>query len=889
MPNRTSITGSELFIVDNSHEDWKVLRYLRDWCPISRGLDIATGYFEIGSLLALQDEWQKVDHIRILMGDEYSQRTRQTFEQGLAENIKQKLDQSLESEKEKNAFLTGVEAVTEAIHSGKIRCRVYRKDKFHAKAYITHARMDVVGSSALVGSSNFTLPGITENIELNVRITGTPVKVLQEWYEEHWNEAEDITSEVLQTIERHTINHTPFDVYAKALQAYFREHEMTVTEWERRASKIYPILSPYQQEGYHGLIKRAAQYNGAFLCDGVGLGKTFIGLMLIERLVMHDKKNVALFVPKAAREDVWEREIKDRLPHVFGPYSKLQVFNHTDLMRGGNFQEKLQSVYERADVIIIDEAHHFRNTGLKGENPDEKKSRYWKLYEIIADKSVYMLTATPVNNRLTDLQHMMELFTRQQKEYFQALGIYSLTGHFRSMEKELENIIRDKQTNGEILDTNEQEAEQVLGHDELFKALVVQRSRAYVKKSLEQEHNCNIHFPKASIPKVVPYSIKKTYGRLLNMLEDSFSKSKPLFSLPIYYPYAYYQGDDQSIDPLAEGRQKQVVSLIRIQFLKRFESSIKAFEMSCQNLLRKLLAWLKVHAEGEHEKGLIERWKSQHNELIRYGDNHKPELSGEEDDQDDDEDIVTDEMLEDRKKLSRQNFKVEEIIAETLLDMSQIADFLKELKGFNPAQDKKLTALIHLLKNDAVLKQEKVLIFTEFKDTARYLKEELIKAGITGIEEIDSSVKGDRSKVIRRFAPYYNGSSSAQLIKEGLKEIRILISTDVLSEGLNLQDATRLINYDLHWNPVRLMQRIGRIDRRMQDTAEDRLLADHPEQKALRGEVAYWNFLPPDELDEMLKLYQTVSNKTLRISKTFGIEGRKLLKPDDNYDDVREF
>lgn len=203
MPKRVSKTGSELFIVDNSDEDWKVCRYLHDWCQISRAIDVATGYFEIGSLLAFQDEWQKVDRIRILMGDEVSLRTKNAFAAGL-KKATHSLDASLEAEKQKNDFLVGVPAIVEAIRSGKITCRVYRKDKFHAKAYITHARLEVIGSSALVGSSNFTCPGLTENIELNVQITGQPVNVLQEWYEEHWAEAEEVTPEILRTIERHT-------------------------------------------------------------------------------------------------------------------------------------------------------------------------------------------------------------------------------------------------------------------------------------------------------------------------------------------------------------------------------------------------------------------------------------------------------------------------------------------------------------------------------------------------------------------------------------------------------------------------------------------------------------------------------------------------------------
>lgn len=338
MPKKTSLTGSELFIVDNSEDDWKAVRYLRDWCQISKSMDIATGYFEIGSLLALGEEWQKVDSFRILMGDEVSRRTKKAFEESMSRIVGQ-LDQSIEIEKKKNDFLDGVAAIVAALRSGKIQCRVYRKEKFHAKAYITHARMEVIGSSALVGSSNFTHPGLTQNIELNVQITGAPVAVLQEWYEQHWDEAEDVTPELLRTIEKHIEDYSPFDVYVKALHEYFKGHEQTATEWERDHSAIYKILAPYQQEGYHALLKRANRYKGAFLCDGVGLGKTYVGLMLIERLIVHDRLKVALFVPKSARKPVWERSLRQRLPHLFGKYSQLEIFNHTDLMRGGQTAE----------------------------------------------------------------------------------------------------------------------------------------------------------------------------------------------------------------------------------------------------------------------------------------------------------------------------------------------------------------------------------------------------------------------------------------------------------------------------------------------------------------------------------------------------------------------
>jgi len=122
-----------------------------------------------------------------------------------------------------------------------------------------------------------------------------------------------------------------------------------------------------------------------------------------------------------------------------------------------------------------------------------------------------------------------------------------------------------------------------------------------------------------------------------------------------------------------------------------------------------------------------------------------------------------------------------------------------------------------------------------------------------------------------------------------MQEIRILISTDILSEGLNLQDASRMINYDIHWNPVRLMQRIGRVDRRMNPEIEAKLIDDHPDLTSSRGKISFWNFLPPDELNAILTLYSRVTQKTLLISKTLGIEGRQLLTPDDHFEALREF
>lgn len=877
----TTARSSDLFIVDNSEDDWKVARYLYDWCEIAKAFDIATGYFEIGSLLALDGQWQKLDHIRILMGDEVTERTKQTFAQVFAKTfnrIQSTLDDSLEREKEKNDFLKGVPAIVAALESGQIACRVYAERKFHAKAYITHAKFEVMPPVALVGSSNFTYPGLHDNVELNIQVRHD-VADLQAWYERYWEEAKDVTPDLLKTITRHTRDYSPFEVYAKALYEFFKGHALTATEWELTQSKIYPILDNYQREGYQALLKIAGQHNGALLCDGVGLGKTFIGLMLIERLVEHERQRVALIVPKAARKPVWESKLRRYLPALGGVYSNLAVYNHTDLLRGNDYIEKMAEIQAKADVVIIDEAHHFRNQASK---------RYRKLFEMLDGKRVFLLTATPINNSLLDLQHLLELFSRRQADYFKAapLGIHSLPGHFRRLENALEQLTGQSTPDTEI---SLADAEKLLTNDPLTQRLVVQRSRAYARRSQEQQGAATqVTFPTRAPPQVGEYSLKKTYGGLLDKLRQAFFRKgkPPLLSLAIYNPVAY-STDPAKVEDFVRGRQGQIVGLIRTQLLKRFESSAVAFEATCERLLLKLLAFVTVNAQSKAEKTWLDRWQARHSDLLERVNAHR--RRGGEADDDAEDDVLPPEFLEAAEVLSRAEYKVEEIVSETQSDLDQLIIFLNELEDFSAATDDKIQTLLRLFKTDSGLKQHKVLIFSEYMETARYVYEQLKQAGVLPVDEVHSGVDRDRGDIITAFSPYYNDSTSAELTTKGLSETRVLVSTDVLAEGLNLQDATLLINYDLHWNPVRLMQRIGRVDRRLDPATEARLLADHPELKATRGQVRFWNFLPPNELDDLLALYARVAHKTLRISKVFGIEGQKLLKPDDDFAALRDF
>jgi len=352
--------------------------------------------------------------------------------------------------------------------------------------------------------------------------------------------------------------------------------------------------------------------------------------------------------------------------------------------------------------------------------------------------------------------------------------------------------------------------------------------------------------------------------------------------LAIYNTSAYHKDPDKQKAEF----QKLLIGLIRTLLLKRLESSFKAFEASIEDLLAKMAAFLKYYSPE-----LFEAWDTSNRRWWKLVQEHidqrleRNEAGTEDEEEDDVPDFAID--------FNREEHDMDRLLADVQEDMKLLTEFLskiyrrfysKEGEEEDPVKDEKLQKLIDLLKTDELLKNQKVLIFTEFRDTARYLARQLKNTGLKNIEQVDSgrNVK-NREDVIKRFAPYYNCFNidkdllgQTELSKALDNPIDILITTDVLSEGLNLQDACLIINYDLHWNPVRLMQRIGRVDRRLNPETE--AIIDRPEN--LKEKIYFWNFLPPKELEELLHLKKKLDGKILRINKTLGIEGQ-LLSPDD--------
>lgn len=861
--------SSKLSTIIDNRNDNTALEALKKLLPESQSLDVASGFFEIGSLLALDGLWQPLSQIRILMGDEMTRRTKSELVKALVE----KADDSVEEAKERDDSLTGLDAIRDALKSGKVQAKVYAQAKFHAKAYLFDTKAGQLSDYAIVGSSNFTKPGLTQNIELNLAMTEPLyLEALKAWYKELWGQAEDVSEDVIKVLEPHLREYMPFEVWAKALYEYFAGKQKADTTWEEADSIVWQGLSKYQRDGYRNALKIADKWHGALVCDGVGLGKTYIGMMILE-YHLHHKDKILLIVPKSARKSVWEesriaKTVKNHYPVLFK--DNVKILNQTDLGRDDTISAEDWDYYTKYfDVIIIDEAHHFRHP---------YRGRGQKLMQLAKNKKLYMLTATPINNSLDDIYHLINYFAQNKRDYFAELGENNLRKRFLDADKKLEKALADGIDIQELA-----ELDDFLRTDNILKAVLIQRSRAYVAEVEKLDPNPPV-FPKREPPQVFDYSLKRVYSGIYGDIRKAFDKNEPLLNFKIYNPEQFRkEGKDEKI----LNREVQVIGLIRTLILKRLESSWKSFEASLEDLLDKMYRFVQYYAPEE-----ATNWLSDHAdqwEIVKF---HQSERSV--DEESDEDDVLEPPDMD----FDPNRHDLQALLPFVLSDMTQLVALLtkvydhfydgetdpKKQLAKGAEKDDKLEVLLGKLHDDPNLSAKKVVIFTEFRDTARYLYKALTDIyKFQNVEEIDSTRKIDRERVIKRFAPHYN--CTAEELPEFLREpIQILITTDVLSEGLNLQDATQIINYDLHWNPVRLMQRIGRVDRRLNLDAEKAL--GREKERPLK--IYVYNFIPPKELSELLGLLKRITGKVLRISKTLGIEAPIGL-PDEPTAVMRNF
>jgi superfamily II DNA or RNA helicase len=817
----------------------------------AQSVDIATGYFEVGALVALDGAWRDVrGALRLLMGDELTRQTKAAILEGLGDSRRNGIEQA--KVEDDWGTIDRLHEIRDAIATGKIVPRVYTKAKFHAKAM--HYKTGGVVNHGIIGSSNFTRRGMTENIELNLFTSdNSQLRDLEDWFERAWGEAEDIRPELLKIIEPHVREYSPFEVYLRAMRERFFGLEPEEITWERNESRIYPILAQYQRDAYHDLMRHATEWGGGLLCDGVGLGKTHVALMLIER-ARRDKMKVLIIAPNATIPSVWQRLLSEHFPEDFGDHTDdIRLCSHTDLERDSRVSDEVARLLgKRYDVVIVDEAHHFRV-------PHRNRSRRLKI--ITRGNTVFLLTATPINNTPLDLYHLLNYIAQDDRTKFARVGVPDLRRWFN------QRLQRDDLGLLQLTLANEPEFQDFLRH------VMVMRSRKYVK-TLDKQEDPSVKFPERALPEVIEYSLQEVYGDLLPEIFKAFDSRDARIKLVLYETERFKQQKDEH----ALQEQSNVVGLVRTMMLKRFESSQEAFVASLEDLLYKHMAVLEqVHPIK------AAAWRAEHEDLWSALQNSRRERLALNDEEVDAEDEEEDSLPLTAYELRKTGRIKDDIAAfgdqanawfDALdSDMTALAGLLHKLRNLvRPETDAKLLALVKKINSTKHLRERKIVIFSEFKDTARYLERQLRSHFPNdSIVEVDSArAVTNREKIIRRFAPYYNSKSEEELNEALNDPIRILVSTDVLSEGLNLQDANIIINYDLHWNPVRLMQRIGRVDRRMD-----------PSKPVNYEKVYVYNFLPPRELDDVLQLYRRVSGKLIAINRAIGIEAPVLTANDD--------
>jgi superfamily II DNA/RNA helicase len=523
-----------------------------------------------------------------------------------------------------------------------------------------------------------------------------------------------------------------------------------------------------------------ARYDGVIVADSVGLGKTWIGKKLLEDYAYHQRQKALVVCPASLRR-MWEEELRA---------ASISAYVVTQERLG---QDDLDiRDYADADILLVDEAHNFRNRRTK---------RYYQLENILAAngrrgrdggrKKLILLTATPINNNIFDLYNQINLFTGNDRTYFATAGIGDLYKYFLAAR-------RESIEEGSIRIFN------------LLEEVVIRRTRQFIQRAYPEAtiHGKTITWPKRQL-RTVEYDLEAAYEGFYRQIVRRIEALNLA-----HYNLESYKRSSEKPDDFELGRQVALVGIFKSRYLKRLESSIGAFRVS----IRHALEFVKTFDEYLQEDIILDSSSFQHAmRLLEDDDSDSEDATPTSRAAEMDEAEVAHERIESLPRLDPEKYDRRKLHRALTEDIDALTDIWHDSKDISLQHDAKLQCLKQLLQSD--LKGEKVLIFTYYKDTARYLYRSLTEhndrwlqeMGTPNIHRMDSSVKpAVRARIVEQFAPIASGQPKLRGTEQ---EIDILVSTDVLSEGQNLQDCGYLINYDLHWNPTRMVQRAGRIDR----------------------------------------------------------------------------
>lgn len=766
--------------------------------------DCLVGYFYSSGFHALYKSLEHTETIRILIGINTDKKTYNLLES--AEKEKQNsldfshaetkkeveilVEQELENSEDNKNVEEGVAKFIDWVSNKKLHIRAYPSQNIHAKLYImTFKEGDRDVGRVITGSSNFTQAGLVNNLEFNVELKNSnDYEFAKEKFDQLWKDAVDVSEKYVQTIQEKTWlsqNITPYQLYLKFLYEYFKDELGQIDEIFTKYLPQYFLKLEYQEQAVLNAKKILEEYGGVFISDVVGLGKTYISVMLAGQL---DGRTLVIAPPV-----LLDKKNPGSWSNVFSDFR-----THADFESLGKLDSILEKGTDRYKNIIIDEAHRFRT---------EDTATYEKLAEICRGKRVILVTATPYNNTPKDILSLIKLFQKAKKSTIPNLP--NLDAFFAKLAGKVKKI--NRRTNyDEYIKTIRSNAKEI--REKVLKYLMVRRTRTEIEKYFSEDiKNQNLKFPDVKKPEPLFYKLDAREDAIFNKTIELLTTK---FKYARYTPLLYYKGD---LDQLEKQSQRNMGRFMKILLVKRLESSFFAFKNSIDRFIYSYDLFIK-----EFEKGNVYVSKKNINKIFEYLED------------DDDEAIAK--LIDDDKA---QKYDAGDFNEEYKSFLEHDHNILLEIKKLWLVldHDPKLEKFIDVLATENTLKEKHIIIFTESKETAHYISKHL-DATYPGkvLCFTGGATVTTRNKVIDNFDAK---------VRDQSHDFRILVSTEVLSEGVNLHRSNIVINYDIPWNPTRMMQRVGRVNR--VDSSFDT--------------IHTYNFFPTTQSEDLIKLKSAAESK----------------------------
>lgn len=774
-------------------------------------------------------------------------------------------------------------------------CAKWLKDKVEIKSFkepnVAQPRMIHVHNKSeedivINGSVDFTTDGLgitgSNRADFNNFMAGeefTDSQLLS--FDTLWNNEmvlTDVKDKLLKQMEVMYEENSGEFIYFKSLYHIFYNYLDELDEDnivkkgnKLKETKIWNTLYQFQQDAVIGAIDKIEKYNGCILADSVGLGKTFTALAIIQYYELRNDR-VLVLVPKKLRENWTIYTLNDKRNIFAEDRFRYDVLNHTDLSRergfSGNIDLKTIN-WENYDLVVIDESHNFRN------NPavKDRVTRYQRLMNDVIKQGhktkLLMLSATPVNNKMNDIKNQIAFITEDKDNALEEIGISSINHTLRNAQtifNQWSKLDDNTRTGEKFVDMMD------LEYFKLLDTLTIARSRKHIEKYYDLAEIGEFPNRLDPINESSDIDIKKEFPTL-NEINNEIER----LNLSVFSPFLYILpqkredyakkydiaiGEGKSVFKQTD-REKSLIQLMRINLLKRMESSIHSFKLTIEKLLFKINKTLeKIDNISEYNEdidiSLIDPEEDEYDELM-FGKKTKV-------------------LLQDMDLIKwKQDLKLDKEKLEFLFTQAKEVDCLRDEKL---ADLKKVIS--NKIENPINENNKKILIFTAFADTAKYLYENisqwifdnygLYTALVTGSGDNKTNLKTVRNtdidEILTSFSPI---SKNRNIINpEMTEEIDILIGTDCISEGQNLQDCDYLVNYDIHWNPVRIIQRFGRVDRIGSKNKDIQLV----------------NFWPNIELDEYINLKGRVENRMVMVDVSATGEENIIVNNDKVMNDL---